>query len=243
VGFLLAAGHRLPGPGDLGGLAHLCLGEHGQHDDPPPRGDPVGDPGALGAAVEPQLPQLPGQLAGVGLAQQHAAFFQQVQMEHRLRPPLVIQPLQPVPDFGFEFRLAPGHTSDDIAWRGCGARRATRIVGPGPHPGSMGRSRRRPGPRVKYVQPGYRHRAPAAPPGPEQRVSRLSPPQVLERIRRALLARDEAEAELAVLIDHAVGLGIGWPDIAARLGVSRQAARQQYQRRHCDKGTRQDYAA
>ncbi len=24
-------------------------------------------------------------------------------MEHRLRPPLVIQPLQPVPDLGFEF--------------------------------------------------------------------------------------------------------------------------------------------
>jgi predicted transcriptional regulator len=62
----------------------------------------------------------------------------------------------------------------------------------------------------------------------------LSVAQVLERIERARLARDEAEAELAVLIDHAVGLGIGWPDIAARLGVTRQAARQHYQRRHRD---------
>jgi len=35
-----------------------------------------------------------------------------------------------------------------------------------------------------------------------------------------------------VLIDHAVGLGIGWPEIASRLGVTRQAACQHYQRRH-----------
>ena len=87
---------------------------------------------------------------------------------------------------------------------------------------------------MKYVQPGYRHRAPAAPPAPGQRAARLSPSQVLERITRARLRRDEAETELAVLIDHAVSLGIGWPDIAARLGVSRQAARQQYHRRHRD---------
>ncbi len=29
-------------------------------------------------------------------------------MEHGLRPPLIIQALQPVPDLGFEFHLAPG---------------------------------------------------------------------------------------------------------------------------------------
>jgi len=57
---------------------------------------------------------------------------------------------------------------------------------------------------------------------------------VLERIERVRLAREAAEAELVVLIDHAVGLGIGWPEIAARLGVTRQAARQHYQRRHRD---------
>jgi predicted transcriptional regulator len=60
----------------------------------------------------------------------------------------------------------------------------------------------------------------------------LSASQVLERIERARLARDEAEAELVVLIDHAVSLGVGWPEIAAQLGVTRQAARQHYQRRH-----------
>jgi predicted ArsR family transcriptional regulator len=35
-----------------------------------------------------------------------------------------------------------------------------------------------------------------------------------------------------MLIERAVGLGIGWPEIAAQLGVTRQAARQHYQRRH-----------
>jgi hypothetical protein len=90
---------------------------------------------------------------------------------------------------------------------------------------------------VKYVQPGYRHRAPAAPPGPARRAARLSPSQVLEKITRARLRREEAEAELAALVDHAVALGVGWPDIARQLGVSRQAARQHYQRRH-----RQDMA-
>ena len=60
----------------------------------------------------------------------------------------------------------------------------------------------------------------------------MSAAQVLEQIEHARLARDEAEAELAVLIDHAVGLSVGWPEIAARLGVTRQAARQHYLRRH-----------
>jgi predicted transcriptional regulator len=55
---------------------------------------------------------------------------------------------------------------------------------------------------------------------------------VLERIQRARLTREAAEAELAVLVDHAVSLSIGWPEIATRLGVTRQAARQHYQRRH-----------
>jgi hypothetical protein len=66
---------------------------------------------------------------------------------------------------------------------------------------------------------------------------------VLERIERARLAREAAEAELTVLIGHAVSLGIGWPEIAARLGVSRQAARQDYQRRHRDGVGRRDRVA
>jgi predicted transcriptional regulator len=71
----------------------------------------------------------------------------------------------------------------------------------------------------------------------------LSAAQVLEQIEQARLARDEAEAELAVLIDHAVGLSVGWPEIAARLGVTRQAARQYYQRRHRDDTSRPDRVA
>ncbi len=78
---------------------------------------------------------------------------------------------------------------------------------------------------MKYAQPGYRHRAPAAPPTAEQRAARLSPSQVLEKITRTRIQRDEADAELAALIDHAVTLGISWPDIARHLGVTRQAAR------------------
>ena len=56
--------------------------------------------------------------------------------------------------------------------------------------------------------------------------------QVLEQMERTRIAQQRAEAALAKLVDQAVGLGIGWPEIAARLGVTRQAARQHYQRRH-----------
>jgi hypothetical protein len=96
---------------------------------------------------------------------------------------------------------------------------------------SMTKSKRRLGPRVKQVQPGPRHQVPGGPSGPASRVSRLSPPQLLERIERTRVARDKAEAELVMLIDRAVGEGVGWPEIAARLGVTRQAARQHYQDR------------
>lgn len=95
------------------------------------------------------------------------------------------------------------------------------------------------------MQPGYRHRAASAPPTAGQRAARLPPSQVLERITRARVVRDEAEQEMAALIDHAVALGIGWPEIARRLGVTRQAARQHYQRRHCGDAVSgdQDHAA
>jgi hypothetical protein len=56
--------------------------------------------------------------------------------------------------------------------------------------------------------------------------------QVLEQIERTRVAQRRAEAALAKLVDQAVGLGIGWPEIADRLGVTRQAARQHHQRRH-----------
>lgn len=95
------------------------------------------------------------------------------------------------------------------------------------------RRKRQPSPKARQAQQDQLHRAAAAePPGPAQRVSAMSADQVLERIGRVRVMQQEAEAELALLVDHAVGLGIGWPEIANRLGVSRQAARQHYQRRH-----------
>jgi hypothetical protein len=65
-----------------------------------------------------------------------------------------------------------------------------------------------------------------------QRPSQGSKGEVLEQLKRARSARDAAQAELDALIDSAVGLGIGWPEIAQQLSVSRQAARQRYQRSH-----------
>jgi predicted transcriptional regulator len=76
-----------------------------------------------------------------------------------------------------------------------------------------------------------------------RRVTHPSVPQVLEQIEHARHVRDEAEAELATLIDYAVDQGIGWPEIAARLGVTRQAARQYYQRRHRDGSSHEDRVA
>lgn len=71
----------------------------------------------------------------------------------------------------------------------------------------------------------------------------MSPPQVLDRIGRVRVAQQRAEAELAALIDHAIELGVGWPEIATQLGVTRQAARQHYQRRHRDNAISQDRMA
>ena len=108
--------------------------------------------------------------------------------------------------------------------------------------GGVSRSRRR---LAKGIKPRRddRARGPAAPPGAAERIARPAAAEVLERISRARLRWDELDAELALLIDHAVSLGIGWPDVARRLGVSRQAARQQYQRRHRDGASRQDRVA
>ena len=97
----------------------------------------------------------------------------------------------------------------------------------------MSRSRRRLAKGIK-PRPNYRMKAPAAPPTPAERIARLSPIEVLERINRTRLQREELDAQLTLLIHHAVALGVGWPQIARRLGVTRQAARQQYNRRHRD---------
>jgi len=102
----------------------------------------------------------------------------------------------------------------------------------------VARAKRRAKPKARQIHQGQRPEGQAQPPGPTKRISGLSPPQVLERIEDAKAAQQEAEAELAVLVDQAVILGIGWPEIATRLGVTRQAARQHYQRRHRDRTTR-----
>jgi hypothetical protein len=106
--------------------------------------------------------------------------------------------------------------------------------------GAVSRSRRS-AKRIK-PRPHDRARGPVVQPGPAERIARLPTAKVLERISQARLQRDELDAELTLLIDHAVSLGMGWPDIARCLGVSRQAARQQYQRRHRD-ASRQDRVA
>jgi len=95
----------------------------------------------------------------------------------------------------------------------------------------MSRSRRRLAKGIK-PRPNYRMKAPAAPPTPADRIARLSPIDVLDRISRTRLQREELDTQLALLVDHAVALGISWPQIARRLGVTRQAARQQHHRRH-----------
>jgi hypothetical protein len=105
----------------------------------------------------------------------------------------------------------------------------------------MSRSKRRP--KVRHVQPRLRPQKRAELPGPPQRSSQLSPPEVLERMEHARLTREKVDAELAVLLDQAVGIGIGWPEIATRLGVIRQAARQHYQRRHREGAICQDRVA
>ena len=92
---------------------------------------------------------------------------------------------------------------------------------------SVGKSKRRSGPRAKHVQ-SRSQQASAEPAGTARQVTHRSAPQILEQIEHARRIRDEAEADLATLFDYAVDQGIRWPEIAARLGVTRQAARQHY---------------
>ena len=119
-----------------------------------------------------------------------------------------------------------------------GSRCDTRIVIHHLHPGPRGKSEAAGEAEGQADSPRSAAGRAGAATRPTKRVSGLSPPQVLERIEDAKAAQQEAEAELAILVDQAVILGIGWPEIATRLGVSRQAARQHYQRRHRDRTTR-----
>ena len=99
--------------------------------------------------------------------------------------------------------------------------------------GDLSKSRRRLAKRTQPRQNPH-DRTPAVSSSAAEWIGALSATELLERISRARLQQDGLDAELALLIDHAVSLRIGWPEIAAKLGVTRQAARQQYQRRHRD---------
>lgn len=108
----------------------------------------------------------------------------------------------------------------------------------------MAKPKRQPSPKARPVQQKRQKPVPPAQPAAlTQRIAQMSSAQALERITRVRAAQHEAEEELAALIDHAVALGTGWPEIATRLGVSRQAARQHYQRRHRDDVSRRDRSA
>lgn len=107
----------------------------------------------------------------------------------------------------------------------------------------MGNRKRASGPKPNYGRSAPGRRPPAAPSSSEQRDGGPGAGEVLKQIKRVRLVREQADAELARLVDRAVGLGIGWPKIAAELGVTRQAARQQYQRRHPKEARRDNRAA
>jgi hypothetical protein len=52
------------------------------------------------------------------------------------------------------------------------------------------------------------------------------------RLRQLVERRMRIETEIDAEVDHLEGRGFSWPTIARALGVTRQAARQRYQRRH-----------
>ena len=94
----------------------------------------------------------------------------------------------------------------------------------------MGKPRRRSTQRARQAGSSQTQHTAVDTAGSAQLPHQRTTAEVLERLKRARSARDAAEAELDALIDRAVGLGIGWPEISAQLGVTRRAARQRYQR-------------
>src|SRR6266700_730785 len=89
-----------------------------------------------------------------------------------------------------------------------------RSVAPGPHACRMGGSKRKSARSASRAQPGSTRQGSVNQPGVSQRVARLSAHELLDQIRYVRIERDEAEAELAILVDAAVRGGLGWPQIA-----------------------------
>ena len=54
----------------------------------------------------------------------------------------------------------------------------------------------------------------------------------LDQLAQLVVEEQRLKEELAALVDRLAASGVGWPVIAAVLGVSRQAARQAHRRRH-----------
>ena len=121
-------------------------------------------------------------------------------------------------------RSWPSSESNCRSPRAFGASRMLDVMA---KPRRRGSQRTRRTPRVIQTQHETRDAARSPQPHSGQSVT-----EILERLKRGRSARDEAEVALDALVDRAVDLGIGWPEIAAQLGVTRQAARQRYQRRH-----------
>jgi hypothetical protein len=61
---------------------------------------------------------------------------------------------------------------------------------------------------------------------------RTAEDQATVRLRRLVGQRAMIEREIDAEVDRLDGWGFSWPTIARALGVTRQAARQQHQRRH-----------
>src|SRR5215471_14677781 len=83
---------------------------------PPSRCQPVGDSGLLAQQVEPQLPDLPVEVTGVGLAEVFGVLGEQADEEVDPAEVTVGQAGQPGPDFGLDFNLVQArHASDAIS--------------------------------------------------------------------------------------------------------------------------------
>lgn len=96
--------------------------------------------------------------------------------------------------------------------------------------GDMGKPRRRTDQKAKQARSSTKSPVDAV--NSTRLHAQSSGGQIVEQLGRARSARDAAEAKLDAIVDRAVDLGVGWPEIAAQLGVTRQAARQRYHRRH-----------
>jgi len=56
--------------------------------------------------------------------------------------------------------------------------------------------------------------------------------RVTDKLAELVAERRDLDQKIAMQVDSLVRYGAGWPEIAAALGVTRQAARQAYTRRH-----------